>query len=343
MLAQWKFLNVLLLSCFVLSCARQNDSATNDLKLVAVTHSTATLTPLLQVRCGQYASSPLSKLACDTTAFTFMTRLDFGTPKGKPPFERIDQKAIIHGVAAFRGIMRDEIQSGRAQHFLEIFGRELLQTKGRVSVWSSALLAANGSHTDALKYLGLFLQDSTAQMHVYYMKSVFGADHPVVHLVSSILRFLIINQDRIDFYPDGVSSSRKLWYHFYVPAYAAFLAQNRQTKQKMESFVAHLFNAEYELQDHLIFNKKDKEKNSGLLAKLNSVIELMTEAHKRVVGSWANIDLNKNQEMLQDLYLGYAGGHWSISGTESLLDEAHFIQQFSDDPQSFQKFLFEKN
>jgi hypothetical protein len=144
----------------------------------------------------------------------------------------------------------------------------------------------------------------------------------------------------IQFYPQGVESSRSAFYHFYIPMYFANEMKFHFTKKDMAFLTAFLFNARYEFrqiwenshpQDKVNYNVSD-----GFARRKALVADLLVH----LKGPILPFDSTKEPGNFDDLYLGYAGAKMGLDGVFTKEDSDAFKKSFASNPVPFIKTAF---
>lgn len=189
---------------------------------------------------------------------------------------------------------------------------------------------ANGDRLKALKWIAILFQDtSPARAHLRYLenklkgqlideqKLLYGVIDRIAQAPSAWL------------YPEGISSHSAAQYHFYVNAYLTHMLQNKKNiTTAMVTYSPFLFNTIYEFKTVLCQKVTSRSLPLGILELTQFTDNVQISCHNP-----KQIDRDRYSEMLEDIYLGYAGPRWILEQEIPIRED--FINAFAENPRGY--------
>ncbi len=307
---------------------------------------TGTIASKMKAKCVEMFTPETSDYkACERAADGLARELDFDyirRPDGNSAFVFLGRrlKTLLADPAV--GNYLNELQRACL---------DAIYANQKFNLWNFTLSQSAGREDVATERLAVLFQDGaqTAAQRKYLLV----AQHPMAFVLDNTLQLLETGlvQGKITAYPETIQSPRTALYHYYVPK---FLAQRLKTSGHSSAMAARLpsvFNAVYELRQI----QKSEDKNIGGAHKPVVVSSTEDPALRRFVDKWNRFDElysdlldhmsaplkpfnpQGQEDNLQDLYLGYAGGLHGVKSDAKPLNATKFTEHFSKDPASFLK------
>ena len=311
---------------------------------------TDTIAQQMKLKCSTlFDGNKREKESCDSASSKLAQFLDFNYIK----------RSDGQGTFVFMSRRLKELLNDRAAvdflAKLQLASEDALYLNKHFNLWEFAKENSAGREDVAAERLAVLIQDGADT--AAQIKYLLIAQHPQALQLAQALNSLeeALKQGKASAYPSDIKLNRTALYHYYVPRYLAQKLRASGTNADMAARLPFLFNSSYELHqiqktenpglplNHrpVVLTSSDDPKMRKLIDKWNAYDTLYSDLLDHLGAPLIPFNPKNQQDNLEDLYLGYAGGlqgAFSNSHASSKrLAFEEFVFKFSENPTQFVK------